>query len=46
MEDIVHDIREGWTEEEWNAYYQSLAEANEELDEEIIQDAIEMEADY
>ena len=46
MEDVIHDVREGWTEEEWNEYYQELAEANEELDEEMIQDAIEMEADY
>lgn len=46
MEDIVHDIREGWTEEEWNAYYQSLAEAEEAKEEERIKDAIEMEADY
>ena len=46
MDDVIHDVREGWTEEEWNEYYQALAEANEELDEEIIQDAIDMEADY
>ena len=46
MEEVVHDGRENWTEEEWNDYYQALAEAEEELDEEMIQDAIEMEADY
>ena len=46
MEEVVHDVRENWTEEEWNDYYQTLAEAEEELDEEMIQDAIEMEADY
>jgi len=34
------------TDKDWDDYYQALAEANEELDEEIIQDAIEMEADY
>ena len=34
MEQKVHDIREGWTEEEWNDYYQALAEANEEEEEE------------
>jgi hypothetical protein len=38
--------RESWTDKDWDDYYQALAEANEELDEEIIQDAIEMEADY
>lgn len=46
MEEVVHDGRENWTEEEWNDYYQTLAEAEKELDEEMIQDAIEMEADY
>lgn len=46
MNDVIHDVREGWTEEEWNEYYQALAEANEELDEEMIQDTIEMNADY
>lgn len=46
MEEVVHDVRENWTEEEWNDYYQTLAEAEEGLDEEMIQDAIEMEADY
>ena len=46
MEEVVHDGRENWTEKEWNDYYQTLAEAEEELDEEMIQDAIEMEADY
>lgn len=46
MEEVVHNVRENWTEEEWNEYYQALAEANEELDEEMIQDTIEMNADY
>lgn len=47
MRDLLYgDVREGWSEEEWNEYYQALAEADEELDEEMIQDAIEMEADY
>lgn len=46
MEEVVHDVRENWTEEEWNDYYQTLAEAEDELDEEMIQDTIEMEADY
>ena len=35
MEEVVHDVRENWTEEEWNDYYQTLAEAEEELDEEL-----------
>lgn len=42
----IQDGRENWTEEEWNAYYQSLAEAEEAEEEERIKDAIEMEADY
>ena len=46
MDEVIHDIRESWTDKDWDDYYQALAEANEELDEEIIQDAIEMEADY
>lgn len=32
------DIREGWTDEEWNDYYQALAEANEEEEENLTQD--------
>lgn len=32
---LIHDIREGWTEEEWNKYYQVLAEAEEELEEKL-----------
>jgi hypothetical protein len=35
MEEVVHNVRENWTEEEWNDYYQTLAEAEEELDEEL-----------
>lgn len=42
----IQDGRENWTEEEWNTYYQSLAEAEEAEEEERIKDAIEMEADY
>ena len=38
MEREIHDIREGWTEEEWNNYYQALAEANEEEEENLTQD--------
>ena len=38
MEREIHDIREGWTEEEWNDYYQALAEANEEEEENLTQD--------
>ena len=45
-EDIIPDIREGWTEEEWNEYMQSIAEQIEEEEEQIIQDFLEMEADY
>lgn len=46
MDEVIHDIGESWTDKDWDDYYQALAEANEELDEEMIQDAIEMEADY
>ena len=46
MDEVIHDIRESWTDKDWDDYYQALAEAEEELDEEMIQDAIEMEADY
>ncbi len=35
---LIHDIKEGWTDEEWNAYYQALAEANEEEEENLTQD--------
>ena len=34
----IHDIRESWTEEEWDDYYQALAEANEEEEENLTQD--------
>lgn len=30
--------QENWTEEEWEAYYKALAEANEEEEEHLIQD--------
>ena len=35
MEEVVHNVRENWTEEEWNDYYQTLAETEEELDEDL-----------
>lgn len=38
MEQEIYDIRKGWTEEEWNDYYQTLAEANEEEKERLTQD--------
>ena len=42
MEDI-QDIRKDWTEEEWNKYYQSLAEqdAERELDDEQYNDIMD-----
>ena len=45
MDDIVHDIREGWTEEEWQEYYEFLAD-NEERDlAEVAKDLPAMEAE-
>ena len=38
MEKEIYDIREDWTEEEWDDYYQALAEANEEEEENLTQD--------
>ena len=26
MDNIVHDIRETWTDEEWNKYYEFIAD--------------------
>lgn len=46
VEDTIPDIREGWTEEEWNEYNQVLAEEYEKEDEQMTQDFLEMEADY
>lgn len=46
IEDTIPDIREGWTEEEWNEYNQVLAEEYEKEDEQMTQDFLEMEADY
>ena len=31
MDEVIHDIRESWTDKDWDDYYQALAEANEEL---------------
>ena len=38
---MVKDPRENWTEEEWNDYYQMLAEAEHEVEDEMIADVIE-----
>jgi len=46
IKDTIPDIREGWTEEEWNEYNQVLAEEYEKEDEQMAQDFLEMEADY
>ena len=45
MEQKVHDIREGWTDKEWNEYYQFMAEvdAEKELDDEQYEEIVEQE---
>lgn len=43
MDHIVHDIRETWTDEEWQAYYQEINEAEEEVENEMYEDIIDSE---
>ena len=43
MDNIVHDIRETWTDEEWQAYYQEINEAEEEVENEMYEDLIDSE---
>lgn len=33
MEEVVHEGREDWTEEEWQKYYEFLAEQEESINE-------------
>lgn len=46
IKDTIPDIREGWTEDEWNEYNQFITEEYEKKDEQMAEDFLEMEADY
>ena len=45
-EQVVHDPRENWTEQQWQEYNEFIADAVAEEEDEMIQDYLEMEADY